>query len=126
DMLGVEKANDGRQDRVAVEGALSQVLVDLAAQLRQRLSELEQAVIFGALALRPEVSVVAILLASAGIDPGRLQMPVGIGAKPAVLIRRRKPNRVQPVDFVAVGDAIALRVEIGPGVLDALAADARF
>src|SRR6476646_9723802 len=57
--------------------------------------------------------MIAILLASAIIDPGRLKMTVGILAEPGVLVCRRKGDRVQPLDGVAVGDAL-VAVVIGP------------
>ena len=80
--------------------------------------------IFRGVPLGAEVGVVAILLAAAGIDAGRLEMAVGIGAEPGVGIGRRQADRVQPVDLVAVGDALAVGVEIGPVAAHSLAGDA--
>ena len=51
--------------------------------------EFEQAFVLCAFALRPEVGVVAILLAAPRIDTGCLKMAVGVGAEPGVLVRRR-------------------------------------
>ena len=114
DMLGVEQPDDRGEHGVAAELAPLEVLLDPPPQPRQRLAELEQAFVFRALALGAEIGVVAILLAAARIDAGRLEMAVGVGAEPGLLIGRRQADGVQPVDLVAVGDALSLGVEIGP------------
>ena len=77
DMLGVEQADDGGEHRFAAELAALEVLLDPAPEPRQRLAELEQALVFRALALGPELLVVAILLAAASIDPVACRCPFG-------------------------------------------------
>ena len=57
--------------------------------------------------------MVAILLAAAIIDPGRLEVTVRVLAEPGVLIGWRKRDRVKAVDRIAVGDPL-LTVEISP------------
>ena len=99
--------------------------LDPAAQSRQCLSEFEETFIFGALALGAEIGVIAILLAPARIDSSCLEVAVRIGAKPRILIGRRKSDRVQSIDLVAVRDALPVRVEIGPITALPLAADSR-
>src|SRR5436309_96178 len=69
--------------------------------------------------------MIAILLPAAGIDAGRLQMAIRIGAEPGIFISWRKADRVQPVDLIALGDALPLGVEIGPVPAHPLARDAR-
>jgi hypothetical protein len=52
------------------------------------------------------------LLAAARIAPGGLQMALGVGADPHVGIGRRDGEGVDPLDFVGVGQALAVAVEI--------------
>src|SRR6185369_17557087 len=72
------------------------------------------------------IGMVAILLAPAVIDSRRLQMAVGVRAKPGVFIGGRKRDRVQAVDLVAIGDALSVGIEIGPVTARPLPADAGF
>jgi hypothetical protein len=123
DVLDIEQANDRSKDGVAAELAALQILLDPAAQPRQRLAELAQPGKLGAVLLFAEVGMITILLAAPGIDPGRLEVAVRIGAKPSVAIGRRQADRVQPVDLLAIGDAFPVRIEIGPVSADALSAD---
>jgi hypothetical protein len=125
-IFGVEQPDDRGEHGLAVERALVEVLLHGAAQPGQSLAELQQAGEFGRLGVRPEIRVVAVLLAAAGVDPGRLQMAVGIGAEPVVGIGRWKTDRIQPVDRLAVGDALAFFVEIGPVAAHPLARVAGF
>ena len=122
-MLRVEEVDDRGEHRLAGELAPLEVAFDPPPQPGQGLAELEQAVELRALALFAELRVVAILLAPARIDPGRLEVPVGIGAEPGIGVGRREPDGVQPVDLVAVGNALAVGVEIGPITAHPLAAD---
>src|SRR6478735_3995322 len=114
DMLGVEQANHGGEHGFAGEASALQVPFDAPSKLGKAFPEFEQAFVLGTLAFRAKVGVVAILLASTRIDPCRLQMPVGIGAEPGLLIGGRQADRIQPVDFVPIGDAFSVGIEIGP------------
>src|SRR5689334_18712053 len=94
DMLGVEEPDHGCENRLAREIAPLEVLLDLPAEARQRLSELQQPLVLGALPLRPEVGMVAVLLPTPCIDPGRLHVTIGILAEPGVGVGWRKADRV--------------------------------
>src|SRR5918993_309689 len=59
--------------------------------------------------------MIAILLAPPIVAAGCLEMAVGILAEPGVGIGGGKRDGVQPVDLGAVGDSLAMFVEIGPG-----------
>src|SRR5690606_17940852 len=56
---------------------------------------------------------------------GRLDMAVGRWAEPGVGIGGGQRDRVQPVDLVAIGDTLALGIEIHPVAAFALARDSR-
>ena len=125
DMLLVEQANDRGEHGVAVQFAALEIGFDAAAQLGQRGAEFARAFIFGSVLPGAVIGVIAILLAPARILAGRLDMAVWIGAEPGVGVSRGQSDGVQAVDFVAVGDALAVGVEIAPGAADLLAGDAR-
>src|SRR5579884_2077889 len=125
DVLAVEQSHDGGENGFARELAFLQVLFDAAPETRQRLAELEQALVFCVLALGSEVRMIAVLLAAPRIDSRGLQMSVRIRAKPGVFVSRRQADGIEPIDLVAVGDAIAFSVEIGPVTAHPLPADPR-
>jgi hypothetical protein len=106
-MLGVEKADDGRENRFFREFASLEILLDPPAKPLQGLPEFKQSLVFRAVSLGPEIGVISILCASSRIDAGRLQMTVRVGAKPCIGIGRGQSDRIEPLDFVAVRDAIA-------------------
>ena len=108
-MFGVEQPHDRREHAVAVELAALQIRFDALADLGQRLAEFAAAVIFGGVLLGAIIGVIAILLAPARILAGRLDMAVGVLAEPGVDIGGGQGERVEPVDLVAVGDALCRR-----------------
>ena len=126
DMLGIQEAHDGGQHRFAGEIAPLEVLFDPTPEARQRLSEFEQPFVLGAFALFTEQRMVAILLAAASVDPGRLKMTLRIGAEPAVLVSGGKGDGVKPVDLVSLGDALPFGIEISPVSAHPLARNSRF
>jgi hypothetical protein len=82
------------------------------AELRQLLGEAEHVVELLAVALFAPLRVVEVLLASRGVDPGRLEVPSGIGADPHVLPRGRDHELLQPQDLVWVADRVSVRVDV--------------
>jgi hypothetical protein len=114
DMLAIEQAHDGGADRLPAELALGEVLLDPLPELRQRPAEFRAQIIFGGVLLGAEIGVVAILLAALVVISDRLDVAVRARAKPGVAIGRWEPDRVQPVDLVAIGDAVAVMIEILP------------
>ena len=117
DMLGIEQADDRGEDGVAAEFALLEVGFDPLAQFGESGAEVDHRVEFRLVAAGAEIVMIAILLAAAGVDPGGLQMAVGIGAVPGVGIGRGKGDLIEPVNLLAVGDALAVGGVIGPAEL---------
>src|SRR3546814_2801884 len=58
--------------------------------------------------------MISILLAPPVIITNRLDVAFGRRAEPGVLIGGGKADAVQPVDLVAIGDALALGIDILP------------
>src|SRR5207253_10645263 len=124
DVLGIKQPDDRRKDRLPSERPAPEIAVDPPPQPRQRLPELEQSIVFRTFALFAEIGMIAILLAPPRIDSCRLQVAVGVRAKPRLGISRRQGDCVEPVDLGAIGDAISFGIEIAPVSADALARDA--
>src|SRR5690606_21342303 len=81
---------------------------------RQHFPELPAALVLRGLLPLPEIGMVAILLAAPVVIADRLDVAVWVRAEPGVAIGRRQPDPVQPVNLLAVGDPLSLRVEILP------------
>src|SRR4029079_6137722 len=92
---------DCGKHRFARQLAALHIHFDPAPEARKRFSELQQAGEFGALACGAEVGGVTILLSSAGIDSGRLEMAIWIGAEPSLLVRRRGSHPGPPGGLAA-------------------------
>src|SRR5262245_39968565 len=112
--FGVEKAYHGREHGFSIEFALFEVLFDLGAKLRQRFPESQAIGIFGLVAAGPEIRMIAILLAAAGIAAGCLKVAVRILAIPGIAIGRWKADGAEPVYFVPIGDPLPAFVEVCP------------
>src|SRR5688572_8379439 len=98
----VEKSDDGGNDPVLRQSMTPEVAVDLSPDLGQRRSELGEVAIFPLVAPSPELGMVAILLAAPRIDPGRLEVAVGVRTEPGVGVGGGEPDGVQPVDLGSV------------------------
>jgi hypothetical protein len=120
----VHQPDDGRRDRVAGEAALAQIRRDPLAQLGQSAAEIGRPVIFRSVAAGSEAEMIAILLPAFLVIADRLNMPVGVRAEPGVAIGRGQGDRVQPVDLVAVCNAVAVAIEILPVTAVAPTSDA--
>lgn len=123
--MGSPSRDDCCENSLAGKLAPFQVLGDPTAEARQALAEFEQPFVLRRVALFSELGVVTILLATAGIDSGRLKMPAGIRAEPGVVIGRWQSNRIEAIDFAPVSDTVSIGIEIGPITAHSLAADAR-
>ena len=123
-MAEIEHPDDGGEDRVARQRAAREIGLDTLAQTGQRAAEIGTTLIFVRLLPGPEGGVIAILLAPLLVQAGRLDVAERIGAEPAFDISGRERDRVQPVDLGAIGDALALGLEIRPFVADLAARDA--
>ena len=100
DQRGLEQAHDGRQHLLARQAAAAQVGVDARADRRQRAAEREHAVELVRVAHARASAVVAVLLAAAGVAPGRLQVALARRADPDVGPGRRDRQHAQPPQLV--------------------------
>src|SRR4051794_8356712 len=105
-----------------VRGA--QIVLDAIAQQRQHLAELEHMPELRVVARVAVGGVIAVLLATARVARGRLNVAVGIGTDPDLAPGRRDRERVDPLALAPIDDAHAVRQIIGPAAADALARDA--
>ena len=126
-MAEIEQPDD-RGDRASLPSPrCAQIGLDPRAQPGQRAAERRRSSsYFARLARLAEIGVIAILLAALLVPADRLDMAVGLGAEPGVAIGGRQADRVQPVDLVAIGDALALGIPIAPAVAHLPAGDAGF
>ncbi len=112
DQRGLEQAHDGRQHLLARQAAAPEVGLDARADRRQRAAEHQHAVELVRVAHRAPAAVVAVLLAAAGVAPGRLEMALALRADPDVGPGRRDRQHAQPPQLVRVLDRAALRVAV--------------
>ena len=101
------------------------MLLQRFPQCWQCLAECQQAGVFVGIADFAPACVIAVLLASAGIAAGCLQMAVGEWADPHVGIGGRHCQGIDPGHLSLVADALALAVEIAELATQLAAADAR-
>ena len=125
DPAEIEQPHDRGDHRILGEPAAGKIRLHLGAQRGEHTAEIGGPLIFLGLGSGAEVEVVAILLPALVVIADRLDMAVGQGAEPGIAIGRRQRDAVQPVDLVAIGDAVAARRIIGPAVLELPAVDPR-
>ena len=101
------------QHPVALQSAAPQIGRDLSAHVGQRGRHLQHPVelLLGAVLL--PFLVVQVLASAGRIGPDRLDVPVGIGADPHVLPRRRDDEIIDALQRRGVGDRRAVGVVIG-------------
>ncbi len=110
----IEQADDARHRTLARELVPAQILLDPLAHQRQQLAERHAAVELLALARGAEFGVVAILLATLGIDAGGEDVPIGRRTEPGVAIGGRQGDGVEPPLLRRIGDQLPLGIVIGP------------
>src|SRR3954454_1544830 len=106
------------------QAAPRHVLLEPLADLGQGLAEGDHAPELGLVAHLPPFGVVAVLLAPAGVAPGRLQVAVRAGADPDVRPGRRDGQLAGGLQGLLVPARAALRVDVGEALAALLAADA--
>src|SRR5688572_29975509 len=80
----LQQANDGGDDLFPGEAVLAQILIDALANARQRAPERDHVLVFRLVADLPPFGVIAVLLATARIAAGGLDVAVRRGADPDV------------------------------------------
>ena len=110
----VEQADDRGHDLFPTEAAAGEILFHPLPQLGQGLPEGQHPLVLVGITDLAPARVVAILLATAGVASGSLQMAVGVRTDPDVGIGRRDGQLVDPLDFRLVADALASGGEVGP------------
>src|SRR3954453_14701691 len=108
----IEQADGARQHALAGDGPLAQVALHPCAELRQRPREFRHGVELLAVATLAPAVVVAVLLPSARVDSGRLNVPERIGTDPDVLPARRNREGPDALEGVLVVDPLAALVHI--------------
>jgi len=86
DQRGLQELYERRQDPFARQPWFPQVLGYPPAYARQAASKLQHTVEFGRIPVGSPVRVITVLFAAPGVAPGRLQVPLGIGADPHITI----------------------------------------
>src|SRR5581483_4557300 len=119
----VEQAHHGREDLAPRQVARAQVALDALADLRKDLAELEHAAELRPVARVAVQRVIAVLLASARVARGDLDVALRVRADPHLGPRRRHHERREALELLALGDALAVGPAIAPARARALAAD---
>src|SRR6266567_8888039 len=83
---GVQDADDDRQDLLSWQSGQCQITCQFAPQPRQRLCESDHAVELGIIACAAPFGMVSILLSTARVTTGGLQMTARVHADPDVVI----------------------------------------
>src|ERR1043165_6543589 len=108
----VDEADDRGEHALAIELAAAEIGADAAAQLRQRLAELDDAAELLLLAPGAEAVVVAVLRAALLVDADGLQRRGLAAGDPHVLPRRRNAQLADALQRPLVGDRLAVRVDV--------------
>ena len=98
----LEQPDHRGQHLFATEARSLQIPRHPAPDSRQRLSKRDGALVFGLVAHRAPVGVVAVLFAPARIAPGRLDMPVLLRADPDVRPGRRNGESLDPPERLLI------------------------
>jgi len=112
DAGALEQPNDERQHLAARQSLQRHVGAHLAAHARQHARELGKMVELVGVAHFTPARVVAVLLSSARIAAGCLQVAAFIAADPDIGPRRRDRERLDPLERVPGRQFLALRVEV--------------
>src|SRR5439155_12221116 len=117
--------DDCRQDLLTIQTGASEVVVDTCPDLRQGRRERDEALVLGGFAPIAIARVIAVLLATASVAPGGLEVPVRGGADPDVRPRGRDGEGADPGKNLAIADGPSLGVAIYEPPTGSTAGDAR-
>ena len=123
DSAQVEQAYDTRHSPFPGQLAAAKIFLHPFAHQWQQAAERDAFVELFAFACGTKIRVVAILLASLGVDTGCQNMAVGGGTEPCVDIGRWQGDRIQPSLFSRIGDQRPFGIVIGPAPPCTLAGD---
>ena len=95
-----------------------------APQMRQPFAETDEPVELAGVARRAPLRVIAVLLSSARVAAGRLQVPARVGTDPDVRVRRRNRQHANAIKHARLAHAMALGIEIDESPARAATRDA--
>ncbi len=124
DERGVEQPHDRRQHCGAFEVPTErrvEVAPDAAANPRQRLAEGVHPVELRRVARATPVGVIPVLLATARVAPGRLQVPLRMRTDPDFPVSRRNGEPPNAVEVRRVGELAAVGLQVDEAFAAALA-----
>jgi hypothetical protein len=107
-----EQRNDGRENLLARQPGSREIADDRSPNSRQRLGEGQHPVELRLIANLAPARMVPVLLASARVAAGRLEMPVLIGRNPDVGIGRRDSELANSSHIAIVGQRFAVEPEV--------------
>ena len=105
----LQQPDDGRQHLLARHARYRQVGVAAFADTRQDAGEVDEALELRVVAAGPPALVVAILLATLGVAPGRLEVAGRVRADPDVRPGGRDSQRADPGQDRRIADQVAVR-----------------
>src|SRR3954452_10216319 len=120
----LQQLDDRGEHLLPPQAALRHVLLEPLADPGQGLAEGDTPPDLGLAAHLPPFGVVPVLLAPAGVAPGRLQVAVRAGADPDVRPGRRYGQLANALQGLLVPDRAPLGVDVGEALAALLAADA--
>ena len=121
----VDERDHRRQQRFGAGKLPLEILADAAPDARQRPAELPETVVFERPALLFPVRMVAVLLAVAVVQPGRLQVAFRIETDPDLAPGRRHRQCGDAIQRLRVPDGRAVRQGVGKTAPAPAAPDAR-
>src|SRR5581483_3686058 len=122
---GLQEADHGGEDLLARDAGEVQVAGDAGADARQRLAEGGHSVVLGGVARLAPARMISVLLPSARVAPGGLEVPLGVGADPHVRPGGRDGEAPDAGEGLAILDGAAARVDVGEAFPCAAAPEAR-
>src|SRR5690606_35975433 len=108
----LQQTQHGREHLFARQAPKREVRIDTLAYSRQRPAEIQYSMILRLVAYLAPSRVIAILLASSPISPGRLDMAGRKRADPYVCPSRGDGQRFDAADVAAIGDRLPPRIAV--------------
>ena len=107
-----KKADHGCQNLLSGQSFADHVRRHTLSQRRKGGGELHDVFVFRLVAKLAPFRMIAILLATAGVEAGGLDMPIADRADPDLFIRRRNADGLDTTHNVLAGDTSAVLVPI--------------